>query len=97
MRISFFIIVFIAHSIIFPNSPVEVPVHGFKAGRRQPTPSTNKVIEIPDHQMGEGGAQPKVRGEQINDPGSGIIGLRRAMVNDTPLSNQINDTPIRPH
>ena len=28
--------------------------------------------------MSEGGAQPKVRGEQIDDPGSGIIGLRQA-------------------
>ena len=46
--------------------------------------------------MGEGGAQPEVRGEQLDDPGSSIIGLRRAMVNDTPLSNQINDVPTRP-
>ena len=64
MRISFFHIIFIAHSIILPKSPVEIAVHRFKAGRRQPAPSTNNVVEIPDHQMGKGGAQPKVRGEQ---------------------------------
>ena len=47
--------------------------------------------------MGEGGAQPKVRGDQLDDPDSGIIGLRRAIVNDTPLLNQINDIPARLH
>ena len=45
--------------------------------------------------MGEGGAQPKVRGEQHSDPGSRIIWLRRTMVNTLSTASElINDTPI---
>ena len=47
MRISFFNIVFFAY-IFFPESPAEVSVHGFKAGRRQPAPSTSEVVVIPE-------------------------------------------------
>ena len=94
MRIEFSFFVLVADSIIGPKSPVEVLVHAFKAGWRQPTPCAHKVVEVPDHQMSESGTQPKVRGEQLGDPGSGIKGLCQTMVNDPSLSNQINGTPV---
>ena len=48
MKIEFAIVGVFAHAIICPKSPIEILIHEFKVGRRQPAPGRRQVVEIPD-------------------------------------------------